>query len=99
MIKELIRGLKWLGAAIGVLILLIGLWLGCAWSLGWAFSHFFNWAAFGPSKYISFGSCALVFTVIIQILTLLLVGWVLVAYGRAHGLPGMKMKGMPSKDE
>jgi hypothetical protein len=88
--KELGVGFKWVVIALIVLAILVSLWIGCAWGLGWSIHRFFDMSNYGPNKFISFGSCALVFTIIIQAITIILVGWVMLAWGRANGLIGKK---------
>lgn len=92
LIKELFRGLKWVAIALGVVAILIGLWLGCAWGIGWTLNHFYDLKNFGPHKYFSLGSCTLVFTLIIQVVTVIIVAWFLMAYGRANGIIGSNKK-------
>ena len=91
MVKELIKGLKWVGVAVGVIGVIVGLWVGCAWSLGWSLNHFFHMGS--PENYISVGSFILVFTSIVLLLAIILIGWVLLAYGKTYGLVGFKKKG------
>jgi hypothetical protein len=83
--KELIKGSKWVFIFLGTLFLLIALWLGCAWSIGWTVNHM---GIYGPQHYLLFGSCALIFTLIIQAITIILAGWILISYGRSNGFIG-----------
>lgn len=84
--KELLRGLKWLIISIITIISLVGLWIGCAWSLGWLVYRFIDLKNFGADNFIAFGSCVLVFLLLIQIITIIIGAWVLIAWGRSHGL-------------
>jgi hypothetical protein len=88
--KELTTGFRWVIVALLVLAILVSLWIACAWGLGWAIHRFFDMSTYGPKNFISFGSCALIFTIIIQAITVILVGWVMLAWGRANGLIGKK---------
>jgi len=88
--KELLRGSKWVGVAILVVIVTVALWLGIAWSLGWFTNRFFDLSNFGSQNYISFGSSVLVFTFIIQIITVILTAWGLLSWGKARGIYGKK---------
>lgn len=92
MLKELLRGLRWVFVALGTIAFLVALWVGCAWSIGWALNHFYDLKNFGSSQYISVGSCALVFTVLIQIVTIILTLWVILSYGKNKGLIKTKSK-------
>lgn len=89
-LKELAKGLKWVFIFLAILAFLVSLWIGCSWSIGWTINHFFDLKNFGPQKFLAFGSCALAFTLIIQAITIIMVSWVLLAYGRSFGLIGGK---------
>jgi len=84
--KELFRGFKWVFVAFLILVGLIGLWLGCAWSLGWLVDNYLNVEMLSSNKYIGFGSVVLVFILIIQLITIILVLWALLAWGRSKGV-------------
>jgi len=84
--KELLRGTKWVGMSLIILAILIGMWVGCAWSLGWLVENYLSLENFGPHKYIGFGSGVLVFILIIQIITIILTLWALLAWGRSNGV-------------
>ena len=84
--KELLRGLKWLGLSLIILAALIAMWVGCAWSLGWLIEHYVDLQNFGPHRYISIGSGILTFTLIIQIITIIITLWALLAWGRSKGI-------------
>ena len=83
--KALIKGSKWVVVFLGLLFFLIALWLGCAWSIGWLVNRFFDPSHFGPQQYLLFGSCVLVFTLIVQAITIILTGWILISYGQSTG--------------
>lgn len=84
--KELFKGLKWVLISLSILAALIGMWLGCAWSLGWLVDNYLNIEMLNSQKYIGFGSVVLVFILIIQIITIILVLWALLAWGRSKGI-------------
>ena len=83
---ELLKGSKWVGIALFVIALLVTLFIGSAWGLGWLVERFFDLGNFGPHKYIAFGSAVLVFTTIIQLVTIILTIWALLAYGKSRGI-------------
>ena len=87
-IAELLTGFKWVLIAILLLSVLIAGWLGCAWGIGWAINHFFDLRNFGPKSYLAYGSCIIAITFILQVITILLTGWVLIAYGKSSGFIG-----------
>lgn len=84
--KELLKGFKWVIIALIILAALIALWIGCAWSLGWVVHRYVDLKNFSPENFIPFGSVVLVFTLIIQIITIILTLWALLAWGRARGV-------------
>lgn len=86
--KELIRGLKWVLISIFLVIIMIASWIGFAWAIGWFTQRFYDLSNFGPSNYISFGSSILVFTFVIQIITIILTLWALLSWGKARGIYG-----------
>jgi energy-coupling factor transporter transmembrane protein EcfT len=89
--KELLKGLKWVVLALIALVIAVASWYGAAWSLGWYVDKFFDLENFGQQNYVQLGSCVLVFTLIIQIVTVILTGWLLLSWGRSRGL-GQKEK-------
>jgi len=82
--KEILKGLKLLGLIIGALAIIIGIWLGLAWGIGWAMDRIFDFVNFSQSQYIVFGSCVLVFTLVTQIITMSMTVWFLVSWGKAR---------------
>lgn len=97
--KELFHGTKWVVIAFFTLAFLIGMWLGCAWSLGWLVENYLDIENLAPHKYISFGSGVLTFILIIQIITIILTLWALLAWGRSKGI-GVKLpQGIHQKRE
>ena len=82
MFKELMKSMKWIGLVVAVLMVLVGSWIGLAWVLGWATEQIFN-LNIDPNRYISFGSCILVFTFVTQIITVSLTIWFLISWGKA----------------
>jgi len=85
-LKELTKGFRWVLVALLILIVLVAGWVGAAWLLGWAVNHFFDLRHFSSANFISFGSCTLVFMLIIQIITIIITGWAMLAYGRSRGI-------------
>jgi hypothetical protein len=81
---ELIRGLKWVFLILGILAVLLYAWLGCAWCIGWGLNHYFDLKNIGPQNFRAMGSCAMGFVLIIQIVALVLTGWLLNAYHRSR---------------
>ncbi len=81
---ELIKGLKWVLLAIIILAAVVASWYGVAWSMGWYAHNFFDLKNFGQSNYVQFGSCVLVFTLITQIITIIITGWFLLAWGKSR---------------
>jgi len=90
--KELFKGLKWFLLALAILAICIAAWYGFAWSLGWYVHHFFDLKNFGQWNYVQFGSCILVFTLVIQIVTVVLTGWFLIAWGKSRGFSQKEME-------
>jgi hypothetical protein len=90
--KELVRGFKWVVIALLIMAIIFAGFVGCAWVLGWAINHFFDLKNFGPQNFISFGSCVLAYTLLIQLVTIILTGWAMLAYGRSRGIIGKKSK-------
>lgn len=82
--KELVKGSKWVIIAIVALALVVAVWIGSAWSMGWFIDRFFDLKNFGPLNYIAFGSSVLAFILVIQIVTVVLTGWFLISWGRTH---------------
>ncbi|RKY76032.1 hypothetical protein DRQ07_10960 [candidate division KSB1 bacterium] len=85
-LKELFKGFKWVLISILILSLIIVVFIGSAWGLGWLVDKLFDLKNFGPNFYISFGSVTLVFTFIIQLVTIIIIIWALLAYGKSRGL-------------
>lgn len=83
-LKELFKGFKWVLISILILALIIAVFIGSAWGLGWLVDRLFDFKDFGPKFYIPFGSAVLVFTVIIQIITVIITVWALLAYGKSR---------------
>ena len=83
--KEMLKGLKWVILAISILVVIVASWWGVAWSLGWYIHKFYNLSEFNSGLYVHFGSSILVFTLVIQIITLILFGWVLISWGKSQG--------------
>lgn len=83
---EFLKNFKWVLILCIGLITLIGLWIGCAWTLGWLIDLFFNLKEFSRYKYIGMGSCILVFVLFIQIITIIFFGWALYSWGRTRQL-------------
>jgi len=96
--KELLRGLKWVGIALLILVALVAMWVGGAWSLGWLINQYVDLQNFGPHRYISVGSGVLAFTLIIQVITIILTLWALLAWGRSKGIVKLP-KGIYQKKE
>lgn len=84
--KELFKGLKWVLLSIAILAVLVVSWYGAAWSLGWYINRFFDLSNFSQKNYVQFGSCVLVFTFVIQIMTVILTAWFLIAWGKSRGI-------------
>jgi hypothetical protein len=86
MVKNLFAGLKWMTVIILVLALIIATWLGLAWVIAWGMGQLFALGnyGFGPDQYVAFGSCILVFTLVVQIITMSLTIWFLVSWGKAR---------------
>lgn len=84
--KELLTGFRWVLISITVLVGLVASWIGCAWLLGWLVERYFDLQNFGPDDFIVFGSGVLVFTLLIQIVTIIITIWALLAWGRSQGL-------------
>jgi hypothetical protein len=82
-LRELFKGTKWVSIAIFILTVAISVFVGSAWSLGWLVDRLFDLNNFDPGYYISFGSAVLVFTLIIQIITIIITIWALLAYGKS----------------
>jgi len=85
-LKELFKGFKWVLISILILSLIIAIFVGSAWGLGWLVDKLFDLKNFGPNFYIPFGSAVLVFTFIIQLVTIIITIWALLAYGKSRGL-------------
>jgi hypothetical protein len=84
--KELLKGSRWVLISILVLALIIASFIGSAWGLGYLVERFFDLKNFGPDRYIPFGSAVLVFTFIIQLITIIITIWALLAYGKSRGI-------------
>lgn len=84
--KELLKGLKWVVLALIILTVAVITWYGVSWSLGWYVDRFFDLKSFGSQDFVQFGSSVLVFTLIIQIITIILTGWFLVSWGKSRGI-------------
>ena len=84
--KELLKGSKWVILALVILTVAVAFWYGAAWSLGWYVRNFFDLKNFGPQNYVQLGSSVLVFTLIVQIITVILTGWFLLSWGKSRGL-------------
>lgn len=82
--KELLKGSKWVVICLVVLAVGIAAWYWVAWCLGWYTHRFFDLKTFGPQNFVQFGSSMLVFTLIVQIITVILTGWFLLAWGRSR---------------
>ena len=82
--KELLKGSKWVILALVILSVVVVSWYGAAWSLGWYTHKFFDLKNFGQGNYVQFGSCVLVFTLIIQVITIILTGWFLISWGKSR---------------
>jgi hypothetical protein len=84
--KESLKGLKIIGLVVLALAVILGIWLGVAWTIGWAMGRIFDLGncGFSPTQYISFGSCILVFMLITQIITLSVTVWFLISWGKAR---------------
>jgi len=85
---EMLKGLKWVILALAILAAIVASWWGIAWSLGWYIDKIYNLSEFNSGLYVQFGSSVLVFTVIVQIITLILFGWILIAWGKSQGSKG-----------
>ena len=85
-LKELLKRSKWVILAIIILVIVIASWYGVAWALGWYIHKFFDLKNFGPWNYVRHGSCILVFTLIIQIVTIILTGWFLISWGKSRNI-------------
>lgn len=83
--KELFKESKWVLISLVVLALLVSAFVFGAWSLGWIVDRLFDMQKFNSDYYIPFGSAVLVFTLIIQIVTVILTVWALLAYGKTRG--------------
>ncbi len=88
--KELFKGLKWVLIAILIIAFMVGAWVGLAWSIGWFVNRFFDLQNFSPESYISFGSIMLVFNLILQIITVIITVWALLAWGKSRGMNNLK---------
>lgn len=88
--EELLQGLKWVLFAIMGVVIIVLLWVGAAWSLGWFTEKFYDLPNFGSANYISFGSSILVFILLAQIITIILTAWGLLSWGKARGIYGKK---------
>lgn len=80
--NQIVQVLKIVGIGIGIISFLIGSWVGMAWVLGWSADRLFNFAFFNPSVYIAFGSCVLIFTLGVLVITLSLLVWFLLTWGK-----------------
>lgn len=87
---ELGRGLKWLGLSLIALALVIALFCGCSWSIGWLIFTFLGLSNLAPigtvlghPKYLSVGATIFSFVLIFQTVTIIITIWVILAYGRA----------------
>ena len=85
-LKELFRGIKWIAIILCIIILLVAGWVGFSWCMGYAVDHLFDLKSFGSIHYISFGSCVLVFTLLVQILTVIFTIWAILAWGKSRGV-------------
>jgi hypothetical protein len=85
-LKKILMWFKWLGFVLLLVCGIIGVWIGSAWGLGYLIDHSFDMVNYGSRSYVAFGSFLLVFVVLINLITLISVGWALIAYGRARGL-------------
>ena len=74
--------LKWVGVAILAIAFLLGAWLGLAWLLGFSLTTIFHLNLI-KSQFIGVGSCILVFTMIVQIITVVVTVWFLITWGKA----------------
>jgi hypothetical protein len=83
-ILDMLKVFRLLIAVLFLVSLLIGAWLGLAWGLGWGMDHLFDLGNFRSCDYIAFGSCILVFTLVVQIITTSLTVWFLVSWGKAR---------------
>lgn len=83
-LKELLCGFKWVLISIIILVIIVILWVGCAWSLGWLINKYFDLQNFGPRNFITFGSIVMVFTLLIQVITIIITVQVLIAWGKSR---------------
>ncbi len=90
---ELFKGSKWVAISLLILAAFVSAFIGSAWGLGWLVERLFDLQSFGPDRYIAFGSAVLVFTTLIQVVTIILTIWALLAYGKSRGII---QKGNPS---
>lgn len=88
--KELLKGLRWVILALIILAGGINVWYWIAWLFGWYVHKFFDLKNFGPWNYVQFGSCVLVFTLVIQIITVILTGWFLISWGKSRKMKEFK---------
>jgi heme/copper-type cytochrome/quinol oxidase subunit 2 len=88
---ELIQGLKWVILIFVFLAVSLYAWIGCAWCIGWGLNHY----KINPQNFKAVGSCAMAFVLVIQVVVLILIGWVLNAYRRSHGIVLTRTKNAP----
>jgi len=80
--NPIVQGFKIVGIGLTVIAFLIGSWAGMAWVLGWSADRLFDFAFFNPSVYVAFGSCILIFTLGVLVITLSLLVWFLLTWGK-----------------
>ena len=83
MIKELLRGLKWVALALIALVVIVGIWIGCAWAIGASVNRFMQ-INFENQNYIVLGSVILAFVLVAQVVTVILTGWVLISWNKSR---------------
>lgn len=83
MIKELLKGLKWVALALLALVIIVGVWIGCAWAIGTSVNRLMQ-LNFENQNYIVLGSVILVFVLLAQVVTIILTGWVLISWNKSR---------------
>ena len=89
LIKELFSGLKWVFIPLVIIVLLASSWVGAAWSLGWLLERLFDLKNFSSKDFISFGSWVLSIALVVQIITIVIISWILLALGKVYKKNGL----------
>ena len=81
---ECFKNSKWVIILLVSLVTVVGLWIGCSWTLGWLVNKIINSGKLSLDNYITVGSYVLSFVMVIQVITVALVVWFLLSWSKAR---------------